>query len=113
MIGVDFLAQGPLPRAIDHVIGGHAPQRLGEHHRSAAMKEAHRLARARLDRHRAAQEVRAELREFDAEGRSEQPGMTEAGFFNGWIGEPDCHARSLPGVRRTGCYLRYFSPTRR
>jgi hypothetical protein len=58
---------------------------------SATVQETHGLVRARLNRHAAAQEIRAEFRELDSEVRRQQPAVPGLGVLDGRIGEPDCH----------------------
>ena len=70
MVGVDLLPEAAEFRGVDDEIRGDAAQCLRQRDGGAPVQITQRLMRARLDRHGAAQEIVAELGEFDAEMRA-------------------------------------------
>src|SRR5688572_14608220 len=101
VIGVDLLTYDAELVGIDDETRRGAAERLGERNRSAAVQDAERLPSAIVDRHAAAQEVRAQLGEFDAEVQR-HAGAEEARVFERVRTEPDrgAHFCSFPAIRR-------------
>jgi hypothetical protein len=66
VVRVDVQANRHFARA-DAEVAGEAAQRFGQRDRGAAMQQPERLLRARIDRHRAAQPVVADLDHAHAE----------------------------------------------
>ena len=96
VIGVDLLADHPVLVGIDHEPRRSAAERLSERDRCTAVQDAERLPRAVVDRHAAAQEIRADLRELDAEVQR-QAGAEKAHVVERVRTEPDhgfCNCRA-------------------